>query len=158
ALPVTCQPPDGRRRGQPAQSWWGEGKAIQDADTGSRMRVVHVEVGERPAQEHIAEALGVPVGAAVLTRSRRFAVGGRGGRTANSHAPREGVGAAPAMAYPEPGRGGWRPGGVQGGGHLPRAHDSGGDGFVIAAWYVGARDPPPRLHRRPEVRRGERDG
>lgn len=89
-----------------SREWWGEGKAIQDADTGSRIRVVHVEVEERPAPEHIAEALGVPVGAAVLVRSRRFAVEDRVVQTATSYIPLDVVAVAPAVAYTGPGPGG----------------------------------------------------
>jgi GntR family transcriptional regulator len=89
-----------------SRSWWGEGKAIQDADTGSRIRVVHVEVEEHPAPERIAEALGVPVGAAVLVRARRFAVEDRVVQTATSYIPLDVVAAAPAVAYTGPGPGG----------------------------------------------------
>lgn len=89
-----------------ARSWWGEGKAIQDADTGSRIRVVHVEVQERPAPEHIAEVLSVPVGAAVLVRARRFAVEDRVVQTATSYIPLDVVAVAPAVAYTGPGPGG----------------------------------------------------
>jgi GntR family transcriptional regulator len=92
--------------GRLSRSWWGEGKAIQDADTGSRIRVVHVEVEEQPAPERIAEALGVPVGAAVLVRSRRFAVDDRVVQTATSYIPLDVVAVAPAVAYTGPGPGG----------------------------------------------------
>ncbi|GAA4930892.1 GntR family transcriptional regulator [Actinoplanes utahensis] len=89
-----------------ARSWWGEGNAIQDADTGGRLRVVHVEVEEHPAPEHIAEALGVPVGAAVLVRARRFAVDDRIVQIATSYIPLAVVAVAPAVAYTGPGPGG----------------------------------------------------
>jgi len=89
-----------------SRSWWGEGKAIQDADTGSRIRVVHIEVEEQNAPEHIAEALGVPVGAAVLVRTRRFAVEDRIVQTATSYIPLDVVALAPSVAYTGPGPGG----------------------------------------------------
>jgi GntR family transcriptional regulator len=89
-----------------SRSWWGEGNAIQDADTGSRIRVVHVEVQERPALEHIAVALGVPVGAAVLARARRFAVEDRIVQTATSYIPLDVVAVVPSVAYTGPGPGG----------------------------------------------------
>jgi GntR family transcriptional regulator len=89
-----------------ARSWWGEGKAIQDSDTGGRLRVVHVEVEERPAPERIAEALGVPEGAAVLVRARRFAVEDRIVQIATSYIPLAVVAIAPAVAYTGPGPGG----------------------------------------------------
>ncbi|XVU21808.1 GntR family transcriptional regulator [Actinoplanes sp. CA-054009] len=89
-----------------SRSWWGEGKAIQDADTGDRIRVVHVEVEEQPAPEHIAEALGVPAGAAVLVRARRFAVDDRVVQIATSFIPLDVVAVAPAIAYTGPGPGG----------------------------------------------------
>lgn len=89
-----------------SRSWWGEGKAIQDADTGSRIRVVHVEVEEQPAPERIAEVLDVPVGAAVLVRARRFAVEDRIVQIATSYIPLDVVAVAPAVAYTGPGPGG----------------------------------------------------
>jgi GntR family transcriptional regulator len=92
--------------GRLSRSWWGEGKAIQDADTGSRIRVVHVEVEERAAPEHIAEAFNMPLGAAVLVRARRFAVEDRVVQTATSYIPLDVVAVAPAVAYTGPGPGG----------------------------------------------------
>lgn len=89
-----------------ARSHWGAGQAIQDADTGARLRVVHVEVGEVPASADVAAALGVPQGAAVLARSRRFAVEDRVVQTATSYIPLDVVAAAPAIAYTGPGPGG----------------------------------------------------
>jgi GntR family transcriptional regulator len=89
-----------------SREWWGEGKAIQDADTGSRIRVVHVEVEERPVPGHLAEVLAVPVGAAVLVRARRFAVEDRIVQTATSYIPLDVVAVVPAVAYTGPGPGG----------------------------------------------------
>jgi GntR family transcriptional regulator len=89
-----------------SRSWWSEGKAIQDHDTNGRLRVVHVTVGEVPASEEIAQALAVPLGAAVLSRSRRFAVEDRIVQTATSYIPLDVVAVAPAVAYTGPGPGG----------------------------------------------------
>jgi GntR family transcriptional regulator len=85
---------------------WASGSAIQDHDTGVRLRVVHVEVTEVPATELVAEALGVPVGAAVLSRARKFAVDDRVVQAATSHIPLDIVAAVPAVAYTGPGPGG----------------------------------------------------
>jgi GntR family transcriptional regulator len=85
---------------------WEAGNAIQDADTGGRMRVVHVEVGEAPASESVAGALGIQLGAAVLMRARRFAVDDRVVQTATSYLPLDVVAVAPAIAYTGPGPGG----------------------------------------------------
>ncbi|MBO3736956.1 GntR family transcriptional regulator [Actinoplanes flavus] len=89
-----------------SRAWWGEGKAIQDRDTHGRLRVVHVVVEEAPASAVVAEALGVPVGAAVLTRARRFAVEDRIVQTAISFLPLDVVAAAPAVGYTGSGPGG----------------------------------------------------
>jgi hypothetical protein len=89
-----------------SKAWWGEGKSIQDRDTNGRLRAVHVVVQEAPASEEIAEALDVPVGAAVLTRARRFAVEDRIVQTATSSIPLDVVAAAPAVGYTGPGPGG----------------------------------------------------
>jgi GntR family transcriptional regulator len=89
-----------------ARSWWAEGKAIQDHDTNHRLRVVHVIVNEVPASETVSEVLRVPVGAAVLSRFRRFAVEDRIVQTATSCIPLDVVAAAPAVAYTGPGPGG----------------------------------------------------
>ncbi|RAK29689.1 UTRA domain-containing protein [Actinoplanes lutulentus] len=90
-----------------SRSWWSEGKAIQDHDTGGRLCSVNVIVEEAPASEDIAEALGVPPGAAVLTRARRFAIEDRIVQTATSYIPLDVVAAVPAVAYTSP-----RPGGM----------------------------------------------
>lgn len=85
---------------------WGAGHAIQDHDTGSRLRVVHVEVTEVPAADSIAGALHVPIGAAVLSRARKFAVDDRVVQIATSHIPLDIVAVVPAVAYTGPGPGG----------------------------------------------------
>ncbi|GAA2716245.1 transcriptional regulator [Actinoplanes palleronii] len=92
--------------GRLSQSWWAEGKSIQDHDTSGRLRVVNVVVQEEPASEDIAAALGVPVGAAVLTRARRFAIEDRIVQTATSYIPLDVVAVAPEVAYTGPGPGG----------------------------------------------------
>lgn len=85
---------------------WGAGQAIQDADTGQRLRVVHVEVTEVAAPAAVAEALGIPEGAEVLSRARKFTVEDRIVQTATSYIPLDVVAAAPAIAYTGPGPGG----------------------------------------------------
>jgi GntR family transcriptional regulator len=92
--------------GRLSRSWWSEGNAIQDHDTNGRLRVVDVTVGEVPATEQVAQALAVPVGAAVLSRSRRFAVEDRIVQTATSYIPLDVVAVAPAVGYTGPGPGG----------------------------------------------------
>src|SRR5688572_3948947 len=57
-----------------AAEQWAAGRAIQDADTGVRPRTVDVIVSEVPAPDYVAEALGIEIGAPVLSRSRRFLV------------------------------------------------------------------------------------
>lgn len=89
-----------------ASSQWRTGQAIQDHDTGTRSRVVHVEVTEVPAPTEVADVLGVREGAAVLSRSRRFAVEDRIVQTATSYLPLDVVATAPAVAYTGPGPGG----------------------------------------------------
>lgn len=92
--------------GRISRRQWGAGRSIQDADTGSRLRTVHVVVSEVAAPQQIAATLGVPDGAAVLSRSRRFAVDERTVQTATSYLPLDVVAAAPAVAYSDPGPGG----------------------------------------------------
>lgn len=89
-----------------AKSWWAEGRSIQDHDTSGRLRVVNVTVEETPASDGIAQVLGVPPGAAVLTRARRFAIEDRIVQTATSFIPLDVVAAAPAVGYTGPGPGG----------------------------------------------------
>lgn len=95
-----------RSPGRLSREWWASGKAIQDHDTSGRLHVVHVTVTEVPAPDAVAETLGVPAGAAVLARSRRFAVDERIVQTATSHIPLDVVAVAPAVAYTNPGPGG----------------------------------------------------
>ncbi|MEV6302891.1 GntR family transcriptional regulator [Actinoplanes sp. NPDC051861] len=89
-----------------SRSWWAAGRSIQDHDTNGRLRVVDIVVEEAAAPPGIAEALGVPAGAAVLTRARRFAIEDRIVQTATSYIPLDVVAAAPAVAYTGPGPGG----------------------------------------------------
>lgn len=81
------------------------GHAIQDIDTGSRPRAVDVVVGEQPAPDHVAEALGVEQGTAVLTRSRRFVVEGRPVQLSTSYLPLD-IAADSRLAYTDVGPGG----------------------------------------------------
>jgi GntR family transcriptional regulator len=92
--------------GRLSKRQWGAGLAIQDHDTGQRLRVVHVDVTEVPAPGHVAAALSIPAGAAVLTRARKFAVENRVVQLATSYLPLEVVAAAPSVAYTGPGPGG----------------------------------------------------
>lgn len=92
--------------GRLSKRQWGAGLAIQDHDTGQRLRVVHVDVTEVPAPGTVAAALGIPAGAAVLTRARRFAVEDRVVQLATSFLPLQVVAAAPSVAYTGPGPGG----------------------------------------------------
>lgn len=92
--------------GRLSKRQWGAGQSIQDHDTGQRLRVVHVEVTEVPAPASIAAVFGIPAGAAVLTRSRRFAVEDRVVQLSVSYIPLDVVSRAPAIAYSGPGPGG----------------------------------------------------
>ncbi|WP_162907342.1 GntR family transcriptional regulator [Allorhizocola rhizosphaerae] len=92
--------------GRLSRQLWGTGHAIQDHDTLGRLRVVHIEVTEITAPEAVAGALGLPAGAVVLTRARRFAVEDRIVQTATSYLPLDVVAKAPAIAYTGPGPGG----------------------------------------------------
>src|SRR5690606_20874411 len=60
---------------------------IQDADTQERPRTVDVQVGEEPAAEWIANALGIEPDVSVVFRSRRFAVEGQPVQLATSYLP-----------------------------------------------------------------------
>ena len=68
---------------------WGSGKAVQDADTGSRLRVVDVRVGDVVPPPDVADALGVGRDVEVLRRWRRFEVDGRSVQIAVSYLPTE---------------------------------------------------------------------
>jgi len=92
--------------GRLAKSHWGAGHAIQDADTGDRVRVVHVEVSEVPAPPWAAEAFALPEGVSVLARVRRFAVDDRIVQLATSYLPLAVVHTVPSVAYTGPGPGG----------------------------------------------------
>ncbi|WP_329106370.1 GntR family transcriptional regulator [Micromonospora sp. NBC_01699] len=91
--------------GRLARSHWGQGRAIQDHDTGVRARVLGVVVGEVPAPEYVAAALGVDSGTAVLSRARRFEVDGRPVQLATSYLPLELV-RGTAITYTDTGPGG----------------------------------------------------
>jgi len=61
-----------------AEANWGAGHSIWSADAAGRDLVVdQVEVGEAAASDRVAEVLGLRTGAAVCTRSRRFALDGK---------------------------------------------------------------------------------
>ena len=55
-------------------SWWGEGHAVQDADTGPRPRSVDVRVDVIAVPEHVAIAMGLAPRTQVVQRRRRFVV------------------------------------------------------------------------------------
>lgn len=93
-----------RSPGRLSRDQWGAGKAIQDADTGIRPRAVDVNVGETPAPANVAEALGVELGAPVLTRARRFAVEDRPVQLSTSYLPLDF--ADTRLAYTDVGAGG----------------------------------------------------
>jgi GntR family transcriptional regulator len=88
-----------------AREHWGSGAAIQDADTGPRLRARDIVVSEVPAPELVAEALGVTVGAAVLSRSRRFLVDERPVQLSTSWLPLDIVRGTP-ITYTDAGPGG----------------------------------------------------
>lgn len=84
---------------------WAAGKAIQDADTGVRPRTVDVVVAEVPAPDYVAEALGVDVGAAVLSRARRHVVDDRPVQFSQSFLPLD-IAFDSRIAYTDVGPGG----------------------------------------------------
>lgn len=84
---------------------WQAGAAIQDADTQGRERVVDVEVGEVPAPDWVADALGVDVGEPVVYRSRSFLVDDRPVQLATSYFRAELVRGSP-VTYTDTGPGG----------------------------------------------------
>ena len=88
-----------------AHEQWAAGRAIQDADTGVRPRTVDVIVSEVPAPDYVAEALGVQVGAAVLSRARRFMVDKRPVQISQSFIPLD-IASDSRIAYTDVGPGG----------------------------------------------------
>jgi GntR family transcriptional regulator len=76
-----------RSPGRLTQQHWGTGQQIQDHDTGPRPRTADVVVGDVPAPDFVAEALGVTEGDPVLFRSRRFLVERRPVQLAVSYLP-----------------------------------------------------------------------
>ncbi|MBN1172840.1 MAG: GntR family transcriptional regulator [Micromonosporaceae bacterium] len=81
------------------------GRAVQDSDTGPRLRVVDIVVSEQPASSEVAEALGVEAGQSVLTRSRRFLVDNRPVQLATSFLPLD-IAGGTRIAYTDAGPGG----------------------------------------------------
>jgi GntR family transcriptional regulator len=55
-----------------APSWWGTGHAVQEADTGARVRAINVEVQATAAPAELASLMGVAVGTDVIRRRRQF--------------------------------------------------------------------------------------
>lgn len=88
-----------------AADQWAAGRAIQDADTGVRPRTVDVVVSEVPAPDYVAEALGVDVGAAVLSRARRHVVDKRPVQFSQSFLPLD-IASDSRIAYTDVGPGG----------------------------------------------------
>ncbi|MEU9084662.1 GntR family transcriptional regulator [Streptomyces sp. NPDC048357] len=79
-----------RRRGiqRLAHEQWGSGRSIWSTDTEDRELVVdQIEVREEAANNRISDALGVPSGTQVWTRSRRFVLDGKPVLFAMSYLP-----------------------------------------------------------------------
>lgn len=91
--------------GRLSREHWGSGAAIQDAETGSRLRVRDIVVGEVPAPEVAADALGVALGEPVLSRSRRYVVDARPVQLSTSWLPLDIVRGS-AITYTDAGPGG----------------------------------------------------
>lgn len=71
-----------------AQSQWGEGRSIWQADIDQRsMTTDSVVVEERPCPAHVADALGVNASEPVLVRDRRYLVEGEPVMLAVSYLP-----------------------------------------------------------------------
>lgn len=97
-----------RRRGvqRLAQEQWGSGRSIWSADTEDRELVVdQIEVREEEADNHIADALDIPVGSRVWARSRRFVLEGKPVLFATSNLPSDVV-ADSAITQADTGPGG----------------------------------------------------
>ncbi|MFD9412839.1 GntR family transcriptional regulator [Streptomyces sp. NPDC059989] len=89
-----------------AQSQWSSGDSIWSADVSGRpMDVVDIEVYESVAPRWVARALALEEGAAVLVRSRRYAVDGSAVQKATSYLSADLVRETP-IAEPNPGPGG----------------------------------------------------
>lgn len=88
-----------------AQQHWGEGRAIQDAETDGRQRAVSVEVGETVPPTWVAEALGLAEGESAFFRSRRYEIDGRPVQLATSWLPSS-VARGTAIARSDTGPGG----------------------------------------------------
>lgn len=88
-----------------AQSQWGDGKAIWQADVAERPRETdRIVVEERPCPEHVAPALGLTAGAPVLVRERRYLVEDEPVMLATSYLPAALVAGSPiTQANPGPG-------------------------------------------------------
>ncbi|MFF4430729.1 GntR family transcriptional regulator [Streptomyces sp. NPDC001513] len=79
-----------RRRGiqRLAHEQWGAGRSIWSTDTEDRELVVdQIEVREEEANNRISDALGLPPGTRVWTRSRRFVLDGKPVLFAMSYLP-----------------------------------------------------------------------
>lgn len=97
-----------RRRGiqRLAREQWGSGRSIWSADTEDRELVVdQIEVREEEADTRIADALDIPAGSRVWTRSRRFVLEGKPVLVATSHLPSDVV-ADSAITHIDTGPGG----------------------------------------------------
>jgi GntR family transcriptional regulator len=70
-----------------SRSHWGTGRAVQDADTGPRSRVVQVEISTTAAPNHVALAMGIAEGTPVALRARRFTVDDRAVQISTSYLP-----------------------------------------------------------------------
>lgn len=84
-----------RRRGvqRLAQEQWGSGRSVWSADSEDRELVVdQIDVREEEADDRVCDALGVPAGARVWVRSRRFVLDGKPVLFAVSHLPSDIVG------------------------------------------------------------------
>ncbi|MEW2582750.1 GntR family transcriptional regulator [Streptomyces virginiae] len=97
-----------RRRGiqRLAQEQWGSGRSIWSADAGDRELVVdRIEVSEVEPDDRIAHALGLPSGARVWARNRRFVLDGKPVLVATSYLPSDIVGES-AVTQVDTGSGG----------------------------------------------------
>lgn len=89
-----------------AESWWGEGHAVQDADTAPRPRSVDVQVATVSAPEHVAVAMGLAPHTLTVQRRRRFVVDeDRPVQLATSWYPAD-IAASTAIALQDTGPGG----------------------------------------------------
>lgn len=84
---------------------WGSGRSMWDVDKNAAVEIDNLVVREESASATVARLLDVDEGTAVVTRDRRYLVGGRPVQHAIAHVPAA-IAAGTAIAEPDTGPGG----------------------------------------------------